>query len=179
MTAEHIEVDVHLHGDELGEALRRDVVAGIGAHPPTLPPKWFYDDRGSELFDQITRLDAYYPTRREREIRTREADAIARASGADTLVELGSGTSDKTRLLLDAFVATDQLKRFVLSVLQRQLDAKVTPDGWSHVALWNPEAPRSAQSSGGTASPLSSPPPVSSSSTSGRTRPTTSGCRWR
>ncbi|WP_426571952.1 ergothioneine biosynthesis protein EgtB [Aquihabitans sp. McL0605] len=106
-------IDVHLGAADLGRALRADVVAGLAAAEPSLPPKWFYDDRGSELFDQITRLDEYYPTRREREILQREAAAIAEASGADTLVELGSGTSDKTRLLLDAFDATGQLQRFV------------------------------------------------------------------
>ena len=106
-------VDVHLHPEDLAEALRADVTAGLGAEAASLPPKWFYDDRGSVLFDQITRLDAYYPTRREREILEREAGAIAAASGADTLVELGSGTSDKTRLLLDAFTRTGQLRRFV------------------------------------------------------------------
>ena len=115
MTAEptQVQIDVHLHGDDVEAALRRDVLHGLGQDPPTLPPKWFYDDRGSELFDQITRLDAYYPTRREREILGREAPAIASASGADTLVELGSGTSDKTRLLLDSFVDAGQLMRFV------------------------------------------------------------------
>lgn len=106
-------IDVHLHPDELAAALRHDVAEGLASDPATLPPKWFYDDRGSELFDQITRLDAYYPTRREREILTDRASEIAEASGADTLVELGSGTSDKTRLLLDAFHATGQLQRFV------------------------------------------------------------------
>ena len=106
-------IDVHLDASDLSAALRADVVAGLRAEQATLPPKYFYDDRGSELFDQITRLDAYYPTRREREILEREAGAIATASRADTLVELGSGTSDKTRLLLDAFTATGQLRRFV------------------------------------------------------------------
>ena len=106
-------IDVHLHPEDLDDALRRDVKAGLASDPPTLPPKWLYDDRGSELFDQITRLEAYYPTRREREILEREADSIAAVSGADTLVELGSGTSDKTRLLLDAFTRTGQLRRFV------------------------------------------------------------------
>ncbi|MEZ5381506.1 MAG: L-histidine N(alpha)-methyltransferase [Microthrixaceae bacterium] len=112
-TPPDVRIDVHLHPDELAAALRRDVVAGLGADPPNLPPKWFYDDRGSELFDEITRLDAYYPTRREREILSERAAEIADASGADTLVELGSGTSDKTRLLLDAFQATGHLRRFV------------------------------------------------------------------
>lgn len=78
-----------------------------------LSPKWFYDDLGSTLFDAITHLDAYYPTRRERSILEARAPAIAAASGADTLVELGSGTSDKTRLLLDAFAAAGTLRRFV------------------------------------------------------------------
>jgi len=105
--------DVHLDAHDLSAALRADVVAGLRGDPATLPPKYFYDNRGSELFDQITRLEAYYPTRCEREILQREAAAIASASGADTLVELGSGTSDKTRLLLDAFTATGRLRRFV------------------------------------------------------------------
>ena len=93
--------------------LRADVSVGLSSSPKELPPKWFYDERGSELFDQITRLDEYYPTRREREILEREADAIVTASGADCLAELGSGTSTKTRILLDAFATTGQLRRYV------------------------------------------------------------------
>jgi L-histidine N-alpha-methyltransferase len=93
--------------------LRADVLAGLTATPKALPPKWFYDDRGSELFDAITRLPEYYPTRRERQILRARAGEIAAASGADTLVELGSGTSDKTRLLLDAFARAGHLRRFV------------------------------------------------------------------
>ena len=81
--------------------------------PREVPPKWFYDDRGCELFDQITRLPEYYPTETERGILAAEADAIVEASGADTLVELGSGTSDKTRTLLDAFARADRLRRFI------------------------------------------------------------------
>lgn len=78
-----------------------------------LSPKWFYDDLGSILFDAITHLDAYYPTSRERAILAARSDEIAAASGADTLVELGSGTSEKTRLLLDAFDRAGTLRRFV------------------------------------------------------------------
>jgi L-histidine N-alpha-methyltransferase len=78
-----------------------------------LSPKWFYDDLGSILFDAITHLDAYYPTSRERSILTARSDEIAAASGADTLIELGSGTSEKTRLLLDAFTRAGTLRRFV------------------------------------------------------------------
>ena len=105
-------VDVHLRPDDLDRALRADVRAGLTASPKVLPPKWFYDHRGSELFDEITRLEEYYPTRREREIIHREAATIA-AFGATTLVELGSGTSEKTRLLLDAMVADGRLRRYV------------------------------------------------------------------
>jgi L-histidine N-alpha-methyltransferase len=78
-----------------------------------LPPKWFYDSVGSELFDQITRLPEYYPTRAEANILRARAAAIAEASGADTLVELGSGTSEKTRLLLDALQEAGSLRRFI------------------------------------------------------------------
>src|SRR5207244_6998559 len=73
---------------------------------------WFYDSRGSRLFNEITRLPEYYPTRREREILVARAPAVA-ATGADTLVELGSGTSEKTRLLLDAMAGAGRLRRFV------------------------------------------------------------------
>ncbi|MET9361090.1 L-histidine N(alpha)-methyltransferase [Streptomyces sp. NPDC006632] len=88
--------------DATGAALRADVLHGLTRTPKSLPPKWFYDARGSELFEKITRLPDYYPTRAEREILARRAVEIAGATGARTLVELGSGSSEKTRLLLDA-----------------------------------------------------------------------------
>jgi L-histidine N-alpha-methyltransferase len=106
-------VDVHLEPDAASTALSADVRAGLGATPKTLPPKWFYDDRGSELFDAITRLPEYYPTRTERSILVAHAADIAARTGADTLVELGSGTSEKTRLLLDALTTAGTLERFV------------------------------------------------------------------
>jgi L-histidine N-alpha-methyltransferase len=90
-----------------------DVRRGLGSVPLSLPPKWLYDDRGSELFDAITRLPEYYPTERERAILRAHSADIVTASGADTVVELGSGTSDKTRTLLDAFAAAGTLRRFV------------------------------------------------------------------
>ncbi len=105
--------DIHLDENEWAPQLRNDVLTGLTSAPKTLPPKWFYDDRGSDLFDQITRLPEYYPTEAERQILLARAVEIAEATGADTLIELGSGTSDKTRALLDAFTATGQLKRFV------------------------------------------------------------------
>ncbi|HEX4685380.1 MAG TPA: L-histidine N(alpha)-methyltransferase, partial [Nocardioides sp.] len=106
-------VSVLLPPGSAESALVQDVRRGLGSPPLTLPPKWLYDDEGSRLFDEITRLDAYYPTEAEREVLVARADAIARLSGASTLVELGSGTSDKTHALLRAFRATGQLRRFV------------------------------------------------------------------
>ncbi|MER7045112.1 L-histidine N(alpha)-methyltransferase [Streptomyces jumonjinensis] len=88
--------------DATGAALSEDVLQGLTSTPKVLPPKWFYDARGSELFEEITRLPEYYPTRAEREILIARAPAIAAATGARTLVELGSGSSEKTRHLLDA-----------------------------------------------------------------------------
>jgi L-histidine N-alpha-methyltransferase len=108
-----IQVDVHLSGTDLARALAADVRAGLTSSPKVLPPKWFYDDRGSVLFDEITRLPEYYPTRAERAILDANADEIAAATGADTLVELGSGTSEKTRLLLTALAEAGTLTRFV------------------------------------------------------------------
>ncbi len=105
-------VEVHLTPDDLKAALRADVSAGLTATPKELPPKWFYDQRGSELFDEITRLPEYYPTSRERFVLSEQADYVARFTGADTVVELGSGTSDKTRLILDAFRDAGLLRRF-------------------------------------------------------------------
>jgi L-histidine N-alpha-methyltransferase len=103
----------HLAADSAYQALRRDVLDGLAAFPKSLPPKWFYDSVGSDLFDQITRLPEYYPTRAEAEIlRTRSAE-IASVTGADTLVELGSGTSEKTRTLLQALDDGGTLRRFV------------------------------------------------------------------
>ncbi|MGW5134614.1 L-histidine N(alpha)-methyltransferase [Streptomyces sp. NPDC004135] len=88
--------------DAAGAALRADVLTGLTSTPKWLPPKWFYDERGSELFEEITALPEYYPTRAEREILVARAGEIAEATGARTLVELGSGSSEKTRFLLDA-----------------------------------------------------------------------------
>jgi L-histidine N-alpha-methyltransferase len=106
-------VDVYLDPGALAEQLAADVRAGLTATPKALPPKYFYDARGSELFDEITRLPEYYPTRTERAILEQRAAEIAAATAAETLVELGSGTSEKTRLLLRALRAAGTLTRFV------------------------------------------------------------------
>lgn len=103
----------HLAEDSAYHALRRDVLEGLQQTPKSLPPKWFYDSVGSDLFDQITRLPEYYPTRAEAGILRSRSAEIASASAADTLVELGSGTSEKTRMLLDALRDRGSLRRFV------------------------------------------------------------------
>jgi L-histidine Nalpha-methyltransferase len=108
-----VRVDVHLGSDDLARELARDAHAGLTSVPKDLPPKWFYDERGCELFEAITRVPEYYPTRAERAILERYAHDIARATDADTLVELGSGTSEKTRLLLGALSEAGTLRRFV------------------------------------------------------------------
>ena len=108
-----IQIDRRLPERFFEASLRADVLAGLTATPKTLPPKWFYDERGSELFDKITRLDEYYPTRAEREILAAAAAEIAATARAAALVELGSGTADKTRLLLDALRDTRALRRYV------------------------------------------------------------------
>jgi len=106
-------IDAYLDADYFDRTLRRDVLDGLTAEPKELPPRWFYDDHGSELFDQITKLDEYYPTEAERSILHDRAADIAAVSGADTLVELGSGSADKTRVLLRAMRAAGHLVRFI------------------------------------------------------------------
>jgi len=106
-------IDVRLNARDLSRALRADARRGLFSSPKELSPKWFYDERGSRLFEIITRLPEYYPTAREREILGRRAREIAEIAQPHTLVELGSGTSEKTRLLLDSLVRSGQLRRFV------------------------------------------------------------------
>ena len=103
----------HLEADSANRALRRDVLHGLRQSPKSLPPKWFYDEVGSELFDRITRLEEYYPTRTEAAILAEHAAVISAVAGADTLVELGSGTSEKTRMLLGAMHAAGTLRTFI------------------------------------------------------------------
>ncbi len=98
---------------DLDSPLAMDVRIGMTSYPKTLPPRWLYDEAGSRLFDEITRLPEYYPTETERAILRSHAREIVTRSGATTLVELGSGTSDKTTTLLDAFTAIGTLRTFV------------------------------------------------------------------
>jgi L-histidine Nalpha-methyltransferase len=99
--------------DRYRRALRDDVTAGLTASPKTLPPKYFYDERGSMLFDEITRLPEYYLTRAETSILSQRAAEIAELSRCESLVELGSGTSAKTGLLLRALLDRGTLREFI------------------------------------------------------------------
>lgn len=99
--------------DDRARQLREDARSGLTGAQKSIPSKWFYDERGSALFDRITRLPEYYLTRAEREILAARAASIASLTWADTLIELGSGTSEKTRLLLDAAREAGNLRRIV------------------------------------------------------------------
>src|ERR1700730_9556776 len=96
-----IRIESHLAGAEQ-RSLAEDVLDGLTQPFKELPPMHFYDARGAELFDRICELPEYYPTRAERSILQEQAEALARLTGAAELVELGSGTAAKTRVLLDA-----------------------------------------------------------------------------
>jgi L-histidine N-alpha-methyltransferase len=108
-----VTLDVRLDPVAMRAALERDARAGLLSTPKTLPPVWFYDEVGSRLFDEITRLEEYYPTRAERALLERHAMDIAEAAAPATLVELGSGTCTKTRILLDALCKEGSLRRYI------------------------------------------------------------------
>jgi L-histidine Nalpha-methyltransferase len=107
------EPDVRIDAYEVHDSLAADVRAGLTAPLKELPPKYFYDRRGSELFERITSLPEYYPTRCERAILNRRAPEVVARSGAEELVELGSGTASKTRALLHAMAGAGNLRRYV------------------------------------------------------------------
>jgi L-histidine N-alpha-methyltransferase len=107
-----IRIDSHLDGSD-ERSLADDALDGLTRPFKELPPKHFYDARGAELFDRICELPEYYPTRAEREILEARSDEIARLTGAVELVELGSGTAAKTRVLLDALSSIGTLERYV------------------------------------------------------------------
>jgi L-histidine N-alpha-methyltransferase len=113
-TAERVTIDVHLPAGGGLDELAADTREGLSREFKELPPKYFYDERGSELFEQITELPEYYPTRTERSIlESRGAAIIAAAGMPRTLVELGSGACSKTRCLLDAMRDAGCLELYV------------------------------------------------------------------
>jgi L-histidine Nalpha-methyltransferase len=106
-------IDVHLSPEDVQSQMRADALKGLQATEKSIPPVWFYDERGSRLFEEITQLPEYYPTRAERALLEAHAPSIAELAKADTLVELGAGACDKTRVLLDALEQTGSLSRYV------------------------------------------------------------------
>jgi L-histidine N-alpha-methyltransferase len=106
-------IEHRLPADYRAASLRADALAGLTATPKSLPPKWFYDAQGSALFEKITELPEYYPTRAERAILRAVAPEVAALTGATALVELGSGSSEKTRLLLSALRDAGTLRGYV------------------------------------------------------------------
>jgi L-histidine Nalpha-methyltransferase len=104
---------VRIDAYEVHDTLAEDVREGLTRDQKQLPPKYFYDARGSELFDRITALPEYYPTRCERAILNRYAPEMVESSEAAELVELGSGTASKTRALLYAMAGAGTLRRYV------------------------------------------------------------------
>ncbi|MCU1373094.1 MAG: methyltransferase [Actinomycetia bacterium] len=114
MTAPTLEE--HLTAEDRRALLEHDARTGLTAPQKQLSPIWFYDERGSALFDEITRLPEYYQTRAERGLLEAAAAEIVEGSEADTLVELGSGTSEKTRVLLDALVQRGPARYVALDV---------------------------------------------------------------
>jgi L-histidine N-alpha-methyltransferase len=106
-------IDVHLSPEDVQSQMRADALTGLQATPKSIPPVWFYDERGSRLFEEITQLPEYYPTRAERALLEAQAVSIAKMSKADTLVELGAGACDKTRVLLTALQRAGSLSRYV------------------------------------------------------------------
>lgn len=121
---DRLSVEVLIDEDDRLDLLRAEARRGLTRRPKELPPKWFYDERGSALFDAITGLPEYYLTRRERAILRAHAPEIAARTGARTLIELGSGSSEKTRLLLNALDSFGSLRCFVpFDVCQPALEA--------------------------------------------------------
>jgi L-histidine Nalpha-methyltransferase len=123
-----IAIDVHLDADAAA-TMARDVRAGLCAFPKELAPKYFYDERGSELFEQITELPEYYPTRAERGILSeRAAEILAAAGHPGTLVELGSGSAAKTRHLLSAMRDGAGLETYVPVDISEEITRRVAEE---------------------------------------------------
>jgi L-histidine Nalpha-methyltransferase len=106
-------IDVHLSPEEVRRQMLADALKGLQGEQKSIPPVWFYDERGSQLFEDITQLAEYYPTRAERALLEAHAPSIAELSKADTLVELGAGSCEKTRVLLSALQEIGLLARYV------------------------------------------------------------------
>ncbi len=109
----NVEIDVHLEDTGAPSSMAREIREGLLSSPKSLPSKYFYDERGSRLFERITELPEYYLTRAELALLERDADEIARLTGFEELVELGSGAAKKTRVLIEAGLRRGRLRRYV------------------------------------------------------------------
>ncbi|MDA8357024.1 MAG: L-histidine N(alpha)-methyltransferase [Actinomycetota bacterium] len=111
--SKEIIVDVHITPEDLRKQLIDDVAVGMSGESKSIPPVWFYDREGSRLFAEITNLPEYYPTRAERRLLHQHCQDIVGAAPCDTLVELGAGACEKTRVLLDAMAARGILRSYI------------------------------------------------------------------
>jgi L-histidine N-alpha-methyltransferase len=127
-TAEQIRIDVHLPEGGALAGMAEDVREGLSSPFKELPPKYFYDRRGSELFERITELDEYYPTRAERAILEAHGAEIVAVANPTTLIELGSGAASKTRWLLDAMRDTGSLETYVPVDISEQITRRVAEE---------------------------------------------------
>jgi L-histidine N-alpha-methyltransferase len=127
-STDQIEIEVHLPEGGTLAGLAEDVREGLSSPFKEIPPKYFYDQRGSELFERITELPEYYPTRTERAILHARADEIVGAAEPTTLIELGSGAAAKTRELLDAIAATGRLETYVPVDISEEITRRVAEE---------------------------------------------------
>jgi L-histidine Nalpha-methyltransferase len=127
-TADQIAIEVHLPEGGTWAGMAEDVREGLSCPFKELPPKYFYDERGSELFERITELDEYYPTRAERSILDARAAEIVAAAEPTTLIELGSGAAAKTRCLLDAMEDAGTLETYVPVDISEEITRRVADE---------------------------------------------------
>jgi len=132
-----LRLDVHLDESVLDDELREDVRAGLFGTPRWLSPRWFYDAVGSRLFERITELPEYYLYRSETEILRRSVGEVARLAGPSVVVELGSGYSTKTRLLLDALASAGDLR----GIVTLDVSSAALRDAGEHLRARYPGAP--------------------------------------
>jgi L-histidine N-alpha-methyltransferase len=128
MATAQIEIEDFLPDGGYLAGLAEDVREGLSSPFKELPPKYFYDERGSELFEQITELPEYYPTRTERAILHSHAEEIVAAARPTTLIELGSGAASKTRVILDAIAATGRLETYVPVDISEEITRRVAEE---------------------------------------------------
>ena len=126
--ADQIQIDVDLPEDGFWAGMAEDVREGLSSPFKEIPPKYFYDERGSQLFERITELDEYYPTRAEREILSERSAEIVAAASPTTLIELGSGAASKTRILLNAMRDAGSLETYVPVDISEEITRRVAEE---------------------------------------------------